>query len=104
MTCVGLQQTSQRNISNDAIANEEVSNELLCAVCPLGGVELISSGGLDLRCELRVGELVVSVLMLFPSWKLFHSLRVYSFFDLVSCGTFFGGLTDLLCIAKNGSA
>lgn len=51
----------------------------------LGVLMCITGGDLDLHSKLRVGELVVSVLMLFTVRRLFHGLQVYSFFDLTWC-------------------
>lgn len=62
-----------------------------------------TGGSFDRRRELRLGELIVSVFMLFTLEGLFHSLRVYDFLDLLRGFIFGGGLPDPICIAKSDS-
>lgn len=65
----------------------EVENGVVlrCGVCALDWFKLVT--GVDLECprELRVGVWVVSVLLLFSTQRLYHSLRVYGFSVLVGC-------------------
>lgn len=64
----------------------------------------ISGGNLDRRCQLQVGEVIVSVLTVFALGRLLRGLRVCGFSDQRCCWLIGEGFADLFCIAKKDSA